>query len=123
MSTQVLEKETTHATELTAEAVKSALNNPPPQEATRNYPFTIGIFEKFGRTFISWRLDPNYAIGYGSVVQLREGSRLVNNWRVTGTSGEVDTGRNWGTGLNASYWAQNFAGANDWRQLVVTPNT
>jgi|GEM_PF-2296355 len=120
MSTQVLEKETTHATELTAEAMQNALDR---REATRNYAFTVTIFERFGRTFIGWQLDSNYAVGSGSVVQLREGDRLIHNWPVTGTSGEVDTGHDWGTGLNASYWARNFSVAGDWRQLVVTPNT
>jgi hypothetical protein len=122
MSTQVLENETAQATELTAEAVKNALSSRPPQSATRLYPFTITVSEKFGRAFISWQLDPNYAMGPGDVVQLREGERMIGNWRAMGLSGEVDTGRNWGSGLNASYWSRNYL-AGDWRQLVVTQNT
>lgn len=122
MSTQVLEQETVHATELNAETVKNALNNPPPQEATRNYPFTVRLFERFGRAFISWQLDPDYAMGPDDVVQLREDDRMVSNWKTVALAGEVDTGRSWGSGLNASYWSICYL-SRRWRQLVVTPNT
>ena len=94
-----------------------------PQAATATYALTVSLFEKYGRAFISWQLDPNWAIGPDDCVQLREGS-AGNNWKVTTTSGEVDTGHVWGSSLNASYWSKCYYGSSaGWRQLVVTPNT
>lgn len=93
------------------------------QTATRNYPITVSIFEQFGRAFIGWSLDPNYAIGDQDVVQLREGSTWNANFAVTGPSGHADTGHVFGSGLNASYWSWNYKGSPGWRQLVITPNT
>ncbi len=109
--------------ELNATAVNETLSAQGPVCNTASYPFTVCIFEQFGRAFISWALAPNYAIGTNDVVQLREGATWVNNWPVTGPNGTVDTGHVWGSGLNASYWSWNFHGVAGWRQLVVTPNT
>ena len=124
MSTQVLENETASVTELNAGVVKSTLSHPPQQSVRKDYPFTLIIFERFGRAFINWQLDPNYAIGPEDTVQLREGGKFMTNLRVNGTSGQWDTGHDYGSGLNASYWAWNYVtGSAGWRQLVVTPDT
>jgi len=123
MSTQVLENQTEKVTELNAAAVKNALSASP-QTATRDYPITVTIFERFGRAFIAWSLHPNYAIGPEDVIQLREGNTFKGNQRVSGTSGEWDTGHGSGSGLNASYWAWNYVtGSAGWREMVVTKNT
>lgn len=109
---------------LDAKAVQEVLEaTGNPQAATATYPITISIFEQFGRAFISWQLDPNCAIGAQDVVQLRENDKWINNWFVKTTSGEVDTGRTFGSNLNASYWSWSYGTASGWRQLVVTPNT
>jgi hypothetical protein len=95
-----------------------------PQTATATYPITISIYENFGRAVISWQLDPNYAIGNEDVLQLREGAKLwTNSPKIQATSGQWDTGHDWGSGLNASYWAWAYGVASGYRQLAVTPNT
>ena len=110
---------------LDAKAVQAVLEPAGnPQATTATYPITISIFENFGRAFISWQLDPNYAIGNLDVVQLREGDKLIDNSpQIQTTSGQWDTGHDWGTGLNASYWSWNYGSADGYRKLAVTPNT
>jgi hypothetical protein len=108
--------------ELDANAVQTVLTAASPQAATATYAFTVSIFERFGRAFISWQLDPNCAIGAQDVMQLRENDKFVANWDVKATSGEVDTGRTYGSYLNASYWSWSYGTTAGWRQLVVTPN-
>lgn len=102
--------------------VNEVLESGEPRSAERSYSFKVSISERFGRAQISWSLDPNYAIGEKDCVQLREDNRWIKNWDVESPSGTVDTGRDWGTGLNASYWAWDYS-INDWRQLVHTANT
>lgn len=110
---------------LDANAVQAVLEpEGNPQTATATYPITISIYESFGRAVISWQLDPNYAIGNLDVVQLREGTQLWDNSpKIQTTSGQWDTGHDWGSGLNASYWSWNYGSEAGYRKLVVTPNT
>jgi hypothetical protein len=108
--------------DLNAGSVEAALLQQQPVSATRTYPITVGLHELFGNAQLTWSLDPNYAIGDQDVVQLREGFKFIKNWPVTGHSGTVDTGHVWGSGLNASYWAWDYA-SKSWKQLVVSPNT
>ena len=124
MSTQVLENETTGVTELNAETVKNVLSGTQRRSATRLYPFTVEIYEKFGRVFIGWKVDLNYPIGHEDTVQLREGTTIKYNRKTTGHQGDFDTGHTWGSGMNASYWGlDDRASSNPWRQLVVTEDT
>jgi hypothetical protein len=109
--------------ELNKATVQKVLDQPQPVSATATYHFTVTLYEQFGRAFISWSVEPNYAIGQNDVVQLREGGAFYANWPVTGPSGAVDTGHVWGSGLNGSWWSWNYPGATGWRQLVVTPNS
>ncbi|HET6842114.1 MAG TPA: hypothetical protein VFK06_10560 [Candidatus Angelobacter sp.] len=114
--------ESTSIQVLNAKTIKETLNQQPVSK-TETYPITVTMYEQFGRAFIQWSLHPNYAIGAQDVVQLREGSTWVKNFDVTGTTGQVDTGHAWGSGLNASYWSWNYRGNVGWRQLVLTPNS
>lgn len=108
---------------LDAKTVQDVLESVAPQASTATYAFTVSVFERFGRAFISWQLDPNWAIGAQDVVQLREDNQVIANWDVKASSGEVDTGRTFGSSLNASYWSWNYGAGAGWRQLVATPNT
>lgn len=122
MSTQVQETQTANAGMLDAAAVKAVLDSPSSRTATANYPITVTIYENLGKAFISWVLDPNYAIGQLDTVQIRGNGVFVANFPVTVHNGSVNTTQVWGTGWNASYWSMDYP-SGLWRQLVSTPNT
>jgi hypothetical protein len=89
--------------------------------------FQIELKQNFGRAFISWKLSENYAIGPDDKVDLREGNSEVakGNWPINSHVGTVDTGHDWGSGLNSAYWAMNYKGASHdgWKKMAFTPNT
>jgi len=112
MSTQAVENQTAHVTELKA-------------ERTRSYEFTLKIFQSHGFATIEWTLDPNYAIGSEDFIHLYEGTRDTGQkMRVVGHSNQWQTSHPFGSDLKAVYKAWNYeTGKAGPRDLVVTPNT
>jgi hypothetical protein len=109
---------------LSAQQISAVLDATAPtnQSATKDYPITVTIFEQFGRAFIGWSLDPNYAIGQNDTVYLFEGTNYSKSFSVKVPAGNFDTGHGWGSGLNAQYWAFSYA-TSSYKILVRTPNT
>ncbi len=94
-----------------------------PRSATASYSFTVSIYEKHGRAYISWSLDPGYLPSIGDFVMLREeGTGKTWTHGLSGRlGGEWDTGHTFGSGLTASIWRG--MPVFGWKVLVLTPPT
>ncbi len=95
------------------------------QTATATYPITVTIYERFGYAWISWSLDPNYAIGENDCVlaiQVGTNPPVHSNYPVNVPVGAVQTTQLWGSGLCAGYFSHDFP-TNQWKRLVTTPST
>ena len=103
-------------------AAAKALGEVGPVSATRSYAFKLDLHELYGRAFISWSLDPTYAIGANDAVLLYEGDTYYALSAVKTPTSSFDTGHAWGKGLIARYWAYDYA-TSSYKFLVVTPAT
>lgn len=104
------------------------VNCPEAVSATAELTVTVTLFERYGRAFIAWSIDRKFPIGarpqdnFIDVVQLREGATFIANFHVNSHTGEVDTGRGWGSGLNAAYIGWDSVEKN-WVIVCKTPDT
>jgi hypothetical protein len=109
---------------LDEEAVNKTLRIAPSQTAEADLSIKISIFPQDGRAFIGWSVSSNYALGPDDDVDLYVNGGLTAWWKIGARFGVQDTGRAWGPGLSAAYWAKSYvSGTGTWMEVVMTPNT